>query len=74
MGRHVGWRQSRPQLKHKTRASYRSLINSLIVPELGDRELSALRPITVAEWVGAMKTRGSARHASARHIECCRRS
>lgn len=47
-----------PQLKHKTQASYRSLINSLIVPALGDRELSSLRPITIVEWVGAMKTRG----------------
>jgi integrase len=47
-----------PQLKHKTQASYRSLINSLIVPALGDRELSGLRPITIAEWIGAMRTRG----------------
>jgi integrase len=47
-----------PQLKHKTQASYRSLINSLINPVLGDRELSTLRPITIAEWVGGMKTRG----------------
>ncbi|MFJ6130586.1 tyrosine-type recombinase/integrase [Streptomyces griseoviridis] len=47
-----------PQLKHKTRATYRSLINSLIVPALGDRELSSLRPITVAEWIGGMRTRG----------------
>ncbi|CAM5429056.1 Site-specific integrase OS=Streptomyces cyaneofuscatus OX=66883 GN=G3I52_34780 PE=4 SV=1 [Streptomyces cyaneofuscatus] len=47
-----------PQLKHKTQASYRSLINSLIVPALGDRELSSLRPITIVDWVGAMKTRG----------------
>jgi integrase len=47
-----------PQLKHKTQASYSSLINSLINPALGDRELSSLRPITVAEWVGGMKTKG----------------
>lgn len=47
-----------PQLKHKTQASYRSLINSLINPVLGDRELSSLRPITVTEWVGAMRTKG----------------
>lgn len=47
-----------PQLKHKTQATYRSLINSRINPVLGDRELSSLRPITVAEWVAAMKTKG----------------
>ncbi|MET9965039.1 tyrosine-type recombinase/integrase [Streptomyces sp. NPDC006356] len=47
-----------PQLKHKTQASYRSLINSLINPALGERELSSLRPITIAEWVGGMKTKG----------------
>jgi integrase len=47
-----------PQLKHKTQATYRSLINSRINPELGDRELSSLRPITVTEWVAAMRTEG----------------
>lgn len=47
-----------PQLKHKTQASYRSLINSQINPALGDRELSSLRPITVTEWVAQMRTRG----------------
>ncbi|MFJ2948711.1 tyrosine-type recombinase/integrase [Streptomyces sp. NPDC087226] len=47
-----------PQLKHKTQASYRSLINSLIIPALGHRELSSLRPINIAEWVGEMKSRG----------------
>lgn len=47
-----------PQLKHKTQASYRSLINSRINPVLGDRELSSLRPITVTEWVAQMRTAG----------------
>lgn len=47
-----------PQLKHKTQATYRSLIVSRINPALGDRELSSLRPITVAEWVAQMKTAG----------------
>ncbi|OEJ95501.1 tyrosine-type recombinase/integrase [Streptomyces thermolilacinus] len=47
-----------PQLKHKTQASYRSLIDSRINPVLGDRELASLRPITVAEWVAAMKMQG----------------
>ncbi|GAB3107473.1 tyrosine-type recombinase/integrase [Streptomyces calidiresistens] len=47
-----------PQLKAKTQASYRSLIRSRINPALGARELSALRPITVAEWVAQMKTAG----------------
>ncbi|MEU8752002.1 tyrosine-type recombinase/integrase [Streptomyces chartreusis] len=47
-----------PQLKHKTQATYRSLIDSLINPALGDRELASLRPIAVTEWVGSMKTRG----------------
>ncbi|MFF5800879.1 tyrosine-type recombinase/integrase [Streptomyces albogriseolus] len=47
-----------PQLKHKTQATYRSLINSRINPALGDRELSSLRPITIAEWVAAMRTEG----------------
>ncbi|QPP07567.1 tyrosine-type recombinase/integrase [Streptomyces bathyalis] len=47
-----------PQLKHKTQASYRSLINSQINPALGDRELSSLRPITITEWVATMRTKG----------------
>ncbi|MEU9701361.1 site-specific integrase [Streptomyces sp. NPDC047981] len=47
-----------PQLKHKTQATYRSLINSRINPALGDRELSSLRPITVTEWVADMKGAG----------------
>jgi integrase len=47
-----------PQLKHKTQAGYRSLIVSRINPVLGDRELSGLRPIAVAEWVAQMKTAG----------------
>ncbi len=47
-----------PQLKAKTRESYRSLINSRIKPSLGDRELSSLRPIAVAEWIGSMRTGG----------------
>lgn len=47
-----------PQLKHKTQASYRSLINSRINPVLGDRELSSMRPITVTEWVAHMRTDG----------------
>ncbi|HEY9266662.1 MAG TPA: site-specific integrase [Mycobacterium sp.] len=47
-----------PQLKHKTQATYRSLINSRINPSLGDRELSSLRPITVTEWVAQMKGDG----------------
>ncbi|MFK0296613.1 tyrosine-type recombinase/integrase [Streptomyces sp. NPDC090442] len=47
-----------PQLKHKTRATYRSIITSRINPVLGDRELSSLRPITIAEWVAKMKTDG----------------
>ncbi|WP_301129709.1 tyrosine-type recombinase/integrase [Streptomyces cacaoi] len=47
-----------PQLKAKTQASYRSLITSRINPVLGDRELSSLRPITIAEWVAQMKTAG----------------
>ncbi|MGW3555548.1 tyrosine-type recombinase/integrase [Streptomyces griseoincarnatus] len=47
-----------PQLKHKTQATYRSLINSRINPALGDRELSGLRPITITEWVAAMRTEG----------------
>ncbi|WP_432165027.1 tyrosine-type recombinase/integrase [Streptomyces sp. bgisy031] len=47
-----------PQLKHKTQATYRSLVNSLIEPALGDRKLSSLRPITIAEWVASMRARG----------------
>jgi integrase len=47
-----------PQLKAKTRASYRSLINSRINPDFGDRELSDLRPISVVEWVASMRTAG----------------
>jgi integrase len=47
-----------PQLKAKTRASYRSLIRSRINPALGDRELSSLRPIAVVEWIAAMRTEG----------------
>jgi integrase len=47
-----------PQLKHKTQASYRSLITSRINPLLGDRELASLRPINVTEWIAAMRREG----------------
>lgn len=47
-----------PQLKHKTQATYRSLINSRINPALGDRELLSLRPIMITEWVAAMRNEG----------------
>ncbi|MCD0482339.1 tyrosine-type recombinase/integrase [Streptacidiphilus sp. ASG 303] len=47
-----------PQLKPKTRALYRGLIRSRIAPAFGDREVAAVRPIMVGEWVAAMGAEG----------------
>jgi hypothetical protein len=40
--------------KPKTRYTYRSVLDRLVLAHLGDRTLAALRPITVASWVGKL--------------------
>ncbi|GAB2575726.1 site-specific integrase [Streptomyces capparidis] len=47
-----------PQLKLKTRASYRSLINSRITPCFGQMGVADVRPIMVAQWVADMTGQG----------------
>jgi integrase len=49
-----------PGLKRKTQASYESLWRLLIEPRFGRMQVSAVRPIMVAEWVSGMNARLSA--------------
>lgn len=45
-------------LKPKTRASYQSLVDAVIVPKLGKAQVGQLRPIEVREWVSALVASG----------------
>jgi integrase len=47
-----------PTLKVKTQAFYESLLRSRLLPTFGEVPLSAVRPIDVAEWIGAMSRAG----------------
>lgn len=49
---------ARPTLKPKTVDSYESLIESRIVPALGGRRVSSLRPSDIQKWVGGMQSDG----------------
>ncbi|MEU8058786.1 hypothetical protein [Microbispora bryophytorum] len=43
-----------PSLKPKTRASYASLLRTLIEPRFGKSEVGQVRPIMINEWVGSL--------------------
>jgi integrase len=45
----------RPTLKPKTAASYESLLRSRVVPSLGQRRISKLKPSQLQEWIGEMQ-------------------
>jgi integrase len=47
-----------PSLKPKTRASYGSLLRTLIEPRFGKSEVSQVRPIMINEWVASLLKRG----------------
>ncbi|MBE3012289.1 tyrosine-type recombinase/integrase [Microbispora sp. NEAU-D428] len=47
-----------PTLKPKTRASYASILRTLIEPRFGKMEVGHVRPITISEWVASMTKRG----------------
>ena len=49
-----------PGRKRKTQASYESLWRLLIEPRFGRIQVASVRPIMIAEWVGAMNARLSA--------------
>ena len=49
-----------PGRKRKTQASYESLWRLLIEPRFGRMQVASVRPIMIAEWVGAMNARLSA--------------
>ncbi len=47
-----------PTLKPKTRASYESLMRTLVEPRFGNVELSQVRPIMIGEWIASLTKRG----------------
>lgn len=47
-----------PSLKPKTRASYDSLLRTLIEPRFGKNEIGQVRPIMISEWVASLTKRG----------------
>ncbi|HEY7136564.1 MAG TPA: tyrosine-type recombinase/integrase [Acidimicrobiia bacterium] len=49
-----GWIKSRPGLRPRTVELYRSLLDRRIIPALGDRELSELRPAIVRSWYASL--------------------
>ena len=58
------WMQHR-QLRPRTRALYDSMLNRLILPDLGDAVLAALTPACVREWHTALGTEHLTRNAHA---------
>jgi integrase len=52
------WMAAATHLRPKTRASYESLVRTVIGPALGGRRLRDLRPMQVREWVAASTRRG----------------
>jgi hypothetical protein len=53
------WMASATHLKPKTRASYGSLVRSVIVPTLGRVRVGDLRPMRIREWVADLTGRYS---------------
>lgn len=51
------WMSSATHLKPKTRASYESVLRSVIVPSLGRVHVGDVRPMQVREWVASLTRR-----------------
>jgi hypothetical protein len=47
------WYATTVPLKPKTRSGYRSLLDSRILPYLGDLQLGQIDPVLIREWVAA---------------------
>lgn len=52
------WYSTTAPLKPKTRSGYRSLLDSRILPYLGDLQLRQIDPVVVREWVADLQTDG----------------
>lgn len=52
------WLAAKSRLKPKTRLGYRSLLNSRIIPQLGDRRLAHIDRAQVGSWVREMTSDG----------------
>jgi integrase len=52
------WYSTTAPLKPKTRSGYRSLLNSRILPNLGDLQLRQIDPVVVREWVADLQEDG----------------
>jgi hypothetical protein len=52
------WYSTTALLKPKTRSGYRSLLNSRILPNLGDLQLRQIDPVVVREWVADLQKDG----------------
>ncbi len=58
------WLSSR-DLKHRTRLLYRGLLDSLILPDLGDARLDRISPTTVRNWYSTLSADTPTRRAHA---------
>ena len=52
------WYSTTAPLKPKTRSGYRSLLNSRILPYLGDLQLRHIDPVVLREWVADLQEDG----------------
>lgn len=52
------WLETKRPLKPKTRAGYRSLLRSRILPVLGDFPLARIERVHVEQWISAMEDEG----------------
>jgi integrase len=52
------WISGKLRVKEKTKAGYRSLLRSRIIPEFGTTQLRHIRPATIRSWVASMADEG----------------
>jgi integrase len=64
------WYSTTAPLKPKTRSGYRSLLNSRILPYIGDLQLRQVDPVVVREWVAELQEDGlsASRIRQARYV------
>jgi integrase len=64
------WYTTTAPLKPKTRNGYRSLLDSRILPDLGDLQLRQVDPVVVREWVASLQEDGlsASRTRQARNV------
>ena len=52
------WMESKRHLTPKTLAGYRSLLDVDVIPPLGRRSISSIRPEDVGSWISSLKAKG----------------